>query len=48
MLNGNLSGLLFDEILKIDLQVAEDIHLEGLQFRQLPKFLAVDDCDHQW
>ena len=38
--NRNLSVLVFDEILKRDLQLAEDLTLAGLKFRQLPTLVA--------
>ena len=38
--NHNLSGLVLDEIIKTDLQLAEYIPLAGLKLRQLLTFLA--------
>ena len=40
LLNLNLSGLVLDEILKTDLQVAEEIPLAVLNIRQLPFLLS--------
>ena len=40
MFHRNLRGADVDEILKTDLQVAKEIPLQVLKYRQLPQFLT--------